>query len=130
MGLQLNFHKFSLFWPSLPGPAILASYPADLPPMRSDRACVLGTPVGDAAFVQAALARRLPEIQAAHSLIAEMDDPQIELHLLRVCSATLGSITLPVPFPRYCYVTLPESMTSVTPGRPLAINSYQNITYL
>jgi hypothetical protein len=72
MGLQMNLRKY---WPSLPGLAILASYPPDLPLMRSDWACVLGTPVGDTAFVQAALARRLPEIQASHSLIAEMDEP-------------------------------------------------------
>jgi hypothetical protein len=76
MGLQLNLRKFSLFWSSMPGPAILASYPANFPLMRSDGAyCVLGTPVGDTAFVQAAVARRLPNIQASHSLIAEMNDP-------------------------------------------------------
>jgi hypothetical protein len=71
-GLQMNLRKY---WRSLPGPVILASYPPDLPLMRSDWACVLGTLVGDTAFVQAALARRLPEIQASHSFIAEMDEP-------------------------------------------------------
>jgi hypothetical protein len=39
----------------------------------------------DTAFVQAALARRLPDIQAAHLFIADVDDPQIDLHVLRAC---------------------------------------------
>jgi hypothetical protein len=69
--------------------------------MRSDGACVLGTQVGDTAFVQEAFAQRLPKIQAAHSLIAEMDDPQIELHLLRAffryCKVNHLARTVPAP---------------------------------
>jgi hypothetical protein len=81
--------------------------------MRSDGACVLGTPVGDTTFVKAALARRLPDVQAAHSLITEMDDPQIELHLLRACFGYCKvnhlARTVPTPF----FIILPECMTKL-----------------
>jgi hypothetical protein len=135
MGLQLNLRKCSLFWPSLPDPAIIASYPADLPLLRSDRACVLGTPVGDTTFVKAALARRLPDIQAAHSLITEMDDsfhrstakidmPDIDMP--RLSSTCRFHISICQVF--YCQVThITIRDGTVTPRIPLPCHPHHNM---
>jgi hypothetical protein len=88
LGLYLNIEKSSIYQPNyLPIPHLL---PADLPFERgpSSGLKLLGAPIGNLEFCSGVLERTVAKVSQAHDLLTEMDDPQVELLLLRAC---LGS---------------------------------------
>jgi hypothetical protein len=64
--------------------------PADLPFERgpSSGLKLLGVPIGNLEFCSGVLERIVAKVSQAHDLQTEIDDPQVELLLLRAC---LGS---------------------------------------
>jgi hypothetical protein len=88
LGLYLNVENSSIYQPNhLPIPHML---PADLPFERGP-SCglkLLGALIGILEFCSGMLEKTVAKVSKAQNLLAEMDDPQVELLLLRAC---LGS---------------------------------------
>jgi hypothetical protein len=88
LGLYLNIEKSSIYQPNqLPIPHML---PADFPFERgpSSGLKLLGARISNLEFCSGVLERTVAKVSQAHDLLNEMNDLQVELHLLR---ARLGS---------------------------------------
>jgi len=84
-GLHLNLSKCEVFWPS--GDSF-PEFPTNIKRV-SDGLELLGSPIwGTTAYFDQFLSARLSKVAAAQDSIAILEDPQVELHLLRSC---LGS---------------------------------------
>jgi hypothetical protein len=82
-GLHLQPQKCSLWWPSLDGEAFAS---LGVPLLEADGLRVLGGPVGSAAFADRLLRERVAKINSLLLELDKLDDPQIELALLRSCA--------------------------------------------
>jgi hypothetical protein len=75
--------------------------PVDIPFARGPSTCLrlLGAPIGSPAHSAGALEAVVEVSKQAHLLLTEMDDPQVELLLLRAClgSATMKYLTRVAP---------------------------------
>jgi hypothetical protein len=83
-GLHLNLRKCELWWPKLP-PDIEATYPATLQVHRATGVELLGCPLGGEEFAEALVGKRVEKIRQCLSRLHRLQDPQIELALLRSC---------------------------------------------
>jgi hypothetical protein len=85
-GVHLNVEKSAIYQPN--HLRITHMLPADLPFERGPSSGLLGAPICNLEFCSGALEKTVAKVNQAHSLLTEMDDPQVELLLLRAC---LGS---------------------------------------
>jgi hypothetical protein len=83
-GLHLNLRKCELWWPTLP-PGIEATYPATLEVHRTTGVELLGCPLGDSDFAEALVGKRVDKIRQCLTRLHQLQDPQVELALLRAC---------------------------------------------
>jgi len=96
-GLHLNLSKCELFWPS--GDSF-PEFPTNIN-RASEGLELLGSPIwGTDNFFDQFLSSRLSRVVAAQDSIAILEDPQVELHLLRSCLGSCKIIHLlrTVPF--------------------------------
>jgi hypothetical protein len=84
VGFFINLRKCELWWPSR-GPGDCDSFPSDLQQVPGSGVSLLGGPLGDAAFAEGLVRRRVAAISAGLELLALVDNAQIELALLRHC---------------------------------------------
>jgi hypothetical protein len=83
-GLRLNLRKCELWWPSLQ-PGVEDTYPPALQVHRTTGVELLGCPLGDAEFAEALVGERVEKIRQCLTRLHRLQDPQIEMALLRVC---------------------------------------------
>ena len=89
-GLHLNLSKCELFWPS-GNPTF--KFPSDI--RRVNGLELLGSPLwGDENFFHEFLSSRLDKVATIQDKLALLDDPQVELHLLRSCLSSCKIIHL------------------------------------
>ena len=82
-GLYLNHSKCELFWPS--GDATFPEFPPDILRLE-DGVSLLGSPLwGSRDFFVSTIAQLVDRVVIIQSKIANLDDPQVALHLLRSC---------------------------------------------
>ena len=92
LGLHLNNSKCELFWPS--GDPSFPEFHPDII-RQAEGITLLGSPVwGSREFMVANVQALLNKTFSLQSLITELDNPQIELHLLRSCLSTCKVIHL------------------------------------
>jgi len=90
-GLHLNLSKCELFWPS--GDPTFPEFPSDIKRVTSLE--LLGSPLwGDENFFHKFLSSRLDKVATTQDKLALLDDPQVELHLLRSCLSSCKIIHL------------------------------------
>ncbi|XP_062518293.1 uncharacterized protein LOC134193482 [Corticium candelabrum] len=85
-GLILNLEKCEVFWPS--GDISFPEFPDSVQRVQciSGGAEFLGSPVfGSDAFYDATFGRKIDKILSCQSRLTDLEDPQVELHLLRSC---------------------------------------------
>jgi hypothetical protein len=88
LGLHLNLSKCFLFWPTAQQVSVLESYLPGLPEFITFSIRVLDTPIAAEDYVAIELDATLIPVRIAHTHLAEINDPQIELQLLRACFVT------------------------------------------
>ena len=96
-GLHLNLSKCELFWPS--GDSF-SEFPTSIN-RAGEGLELLGSPIWETDnFFDQFLFSRLAKVTAAQESIAILEDPQVELHLLRSCLGSCKIIHLlrTVPF--------------------------------
>ena len=82
-GLSLNPHKCELYWPS--GDQDFPEFSNDIQRL-STGVSLLGSPLwGSATFYAASVNTLVQRVQSLHHLIPDLQDPQVEMHLLRSC---------------------------------------------
>lgn len=82
-GLILNPAKCEVYWPS--GDQSFSEFPPTITRLR-DGVSLLGSPVyGSKSFASNTVLHQVQQIGLLQSSITELNDPQIELHLLRSC---------------------------------------------
>jgi len=90
-GLHLNLSKCELFWPS--GDPTFPEFPSDI--RRVTGLELLGSPLwGDECFFNEFLSSRLDKVATIQDKLALLEDPQVELHLLRSCLSSCKIIHL------------------------------------
>ena len=82
-GLSLNRSKYLLFI-SQDADASNYSLPAEIPISRSGF-CLLGSPIGPAAFCESIVMSRVEKIRTAVTKLRDLEDSQMETTLLRFC---------------------------------------------
>ena len=95
-GLHLNLTKCELFWPS---GDFFPNLPTDIKRVTSLE--LLGSPLwGDDIFFNDFLSSRMGKVALTQEKLSLLDDPQVELHLLRSClsSCKIIHLLLTVPF--------------------------------
>jgi len=95
-GLHLNLSKCELFWPS--GDSF-PNFPTDIKRVKNLE--LLGSPLwGDDAFFSEFISSCSEKVAASQEKLSLIDDPQVELHLLRSCLSSCKVIHLlrTVPF--------------------------------
>ena len=100
-GLHLNLSKCELFWPS--GDSF-PEFPKGIKRV-SEGLELLGSPIwGTSKFFDQYLSARLDKVAAAQDSIAILEDPQVELHLLRSClgSCKIVHLLRTVPSGKIC----------------------------
>jgi len=100
-GLHLNLSKCELFWPS--GDSF-PEFPTNIKRM-SEGLELLGSPIwGKKEFFDQFLSSCLAKVSAAQDRISILEDPQVELHLLRSClgSCKIVHLLRTVPFTVLC----------------------------
>jgi hypothetical protein len=83
-GLRLNMQKCEVWWPSM-DPGISDHFPPDISIIASPGVGLLGSPLGDPAFSEELVGKRVSGIQRSLDLLREVDDAQTQLALLRSC---------------------------------------------
>ena len=82
-GLHLNPTKCELYWPS--GDPTFPSFDPSIIRLQ-DGVSLLGSPIwGSDSFFSSFVAKTMTQINTLQSTILELDDPQVELHILRSC---------------------------------------------
>ena len=95
-GLHLNLTKCELFWPS---GDFFPNLPTDIKRVTSSE--LLGSPLwGDDIFFNDFLSSRMDKVALTQEKLSLLDDPQVELYLLRSCLSSCKIIHLlrTVPF--------------------------------
>ena len=88
-GLHLNMKKCEVFWPS--GDQFFSEFPEEVCRVRDEQGGVelLGSPVwGTSDFIKSFVATQVGRILELQSCLGDLEDPQVELHLLRSCLST------------------------------------------
>ena len=89
-GLHLNLTKCELFWPS---GDFFPNLPTDIKRVTSLE--LLGSPLwGDDIFFNDFLSSRIDKVALTQEKLSLLDDPQVELHLLRSCLSSCKIIHL------------------------------------
>jgi hypothetical protein len=83
IGLELNRSKCCVFWPNADCNILSSQFPGVS--VRSDGIIVLGSPVGDPQFCQDDLINKMESLFELVEASTELDDPQLQLILLRAC---------------------------------------------
>ena len=94
--LHLNLTKCEVFWPS---GDFFPNLPTDIKRVKSLE--LLGSPLwGDDIFFNDFLSSRMDKVALTQEKLSLLDDPQVELHLLRSCLSSCKIIHLlrTVPF--------------------------------
>jgi hypothetical protein len=86
MGLHLNLKKSDLWWPTV-NPVEYAQYPHSLNKSQASGMELLGAPIGDKAFCEEILAKRVFKIQKILDVSELLNNPQMELQLIHGCFA-------------------------------------------
>ena len=82
-GLYLNINKCEIYWPS--GDALFPEFPLDVIRLK-EGVCLLGSPLwGSEEFFQQNVNKTVDDALDIQLKTLEMEDPQVELHLLRSC---------------------------------------------
>ena len=85
-GLHLNLAKYEIFWPS--GDSTFPEFPVAVRRVGiiSGGVELLGCPLwGTLNFYSDCFDRSLLRLSQAHALLGDLEDPQVELHLLHSC---------------------------------------------
>ena len=85
-GLKLNLKKCEVFWPS--GDQTFPDCPSEIHRVcaQTEGAELLGSPVcGSIDFYNDFIARRVDSVLQNQSLLQDLNNPQVEIHLLRSC---------------------------------------------
>ena len=82
VGLRVNLAKCELYTPR---GTDLSSLPAEFIRLPADGFELLGSPIGDPTFCASYVRKRVARIRSALDSLSLLDDPQVELHLLRGC---------------------------------------------
>ena len=85
-GLRLNLSKCEIFWPS--GDQSFCEFPADISRVLLNKGGVdlLGSPIfGSHEFFEDFVKWKVKSIVDMQSHLLDIDDPQVDLHLLRSC---------------------------------------------
>ena len=85
-GLKLNLNKCEVFWPS--GDQSFPKFPSQIRRINVEDTGVelLGSPVcGTDDFYSAVIGKRVDSVLEDQSLLPDLNNPQVELHLLRSC---------------------------------------------
>ena len=87
LGLHLSLPKCQLFWPTKnPDFEIEKNvFPPDIERVRCEGVDLLGSPLGSEDFCDKLVMDRVQKIEKTLDMLPELDDPQIELLLLRSC---------------------------------------------
>ena len=98
--LHLNMKKCEVFWPS--GDQSFFELPEDVQRVRDKQGGVelLGSPIwGTADFFKSFVATQVEKTMELQSHLGDLEDPQVELHLLRSCLGTckIGHLLRTVP---------------------------------
>jgi len=94
-GLHVNLEKCEVFWPS--GTQDFPELPADVKRVGRIQGGLdlLGSPVfGSAEFFESFPGKRVDKVLASQAHLADLDDPQVELHLLRSCLGLCKVVSL------------------------------------
>ena len=82
-GLHINLDKCELYWPS--GDQTFPEFPSEVRCL-SEGIELLGSPVHRSVkFLRPSTAKRVDKILESQSNLGDLDDPQVELHLLQSC---------------------------------------------
>ena len=100
LGLHLNLKKCEVYWPS--GDQLFIELPSDVRRVSEalDGIDLLGTPVWDTAEVfDSFVATHVDKTLELQSHLGDLEDPQVELHLLRSCLSTykIGHLLQTIP---------------------------------
>ena len=100
LGLHLNLKKCQVYWPS--GDQLFLELPSDVHRVREalDGVDLLGTPVwGTAGFFDSFVATQVNKMLELQSYLGDLEDPQVDLHLLRSCLSTckIGHLLRTIP---------------------------------
>ena len=83
LGLHLNPSKCKLFWPS--GDPTFPEFPDSIIRL-TEGITLLGTPLwGSDSFFSHTISQVINQTKHLHSLLPSLEDPQVELHILRSC---------------------------------------------
>ncbi|XP_062511254.1 uncharacterized protein LOC134187153 [Corticium candelabrum] len=99
-GLLVTVDKCEVFWPS--GDQTVPEFPSEIKRVYQSEGgtTLLGSPVyGKDDFIDSTLAKVVAKVLNSQSHLQDLDNPQVELHLLRSClgSCTLNSLLRTVP---------------------------------
>ena len=99
-GLLVNVDKCEVFWPS--GDQTFPEFPSEIKRVYQSEggATLLGSPVyGKDDFIDSTLAKVVDKVLNSQNHLQDLDNPQVELHLLRSClgSCKLNSLLRTVP---------------------------------
>lgn len=89
LGLHINLPKCELWWPT-PNPR-MHEFPRDITRVLTAGVTLLGSTIGSAAFAADDFGSRVARMASKLQLLSALEDPQIQLQLLRTC---LGMPTL------------------------------------
>jgi len=85
LGLVLNLGKCEIWWPQLDMQAV-ASFPDQIKRVTTKGIKLLGSGVGDADYIDNVIGKqKVGKIEEILKMLKKVEDPQIQLHLLRVC---------------------------------------------
>ena len=83
-GLLLNKNKCEVYWPS--GSPEFIEFPTEVTRLR-EGVTLLGSPVyGTPQYMSSCVAQLVNKTEALQEKICDLEDPQVELHLLRSCA--------------------------------------------
>ena len=84
-GLHVNLNKCELYWPS--GDQAFPLFPSQVRRL-SEGVELLGSPVhGSVDFFRSSISKRVDKVLESQTLLSNLEDPQVELHLLRSCQS-------------------------------------------